>query len=300
MKEPQRPQEPPTPCLDRNDPEAWSFRSTADLSKLAATVNTCGLGELRLSGSASFSSEAQITHLSRHWHGSFHVIDLRQEPHAIVDGYSVGWIAGKNWANVGKPREEVLDDEQKLIAEFRREARTLPSYEDLEKGRPDPLTLTLDGGSVRDEANLVRGAGGKYTRLTVSDHLRPRDEDVDLFITTVRELEPNVGLHVHCKGGMGRTMTHMAMYDMLHNAERVSVGHILARQTALHGSYDLAKPGRHASTSEYHEDRLAFLKEFHEFSKANPKGRPQTWSEWLVQTELAEVPPACPRLNSVA
>lgn len=305
MSEPKAPRESPTLCFDRNDSAVWNFRSTNDLSGLPSAVNTRGLRELRLSGSASFSSQAQVADLSRLWNGSFHVIDLRQEPHAIVDGLPVTWVTGKNWANMGKSREEALDHERALIEKFRHEEEpsTLQSCEDIEKGRP-PATVTLRGELATDEASLVKGAGGGYTRLTVSDHLRPRDEDVDLFITTVRQMAPGTGLHVHCKGGMGRTMTHMAMYDMLHNAGAVSVEDILARQAALEGGYDLAKPRGNPATQAFHEDRLAFLNGFHAFAKANPKGQPQTWSEWLgaaaVQPGLVEVPPRVPRRNSVA
>ena len=301
MAQPKAPSGAPTPRFDRNDPAAWRLRSTDDISGLPPTVNTLGLRELRLSGSASISSEAQVQELSRLWRGSLHVIDLRQEPHAVVEGVPVTWIAGRNWAGIGKSREEALGHEQALIEKFRheKEAHTLQSYEDLAKGRP-PKTVTLSGASAKDVASLVTAAGVAYTRLMVSDHLRPSDEDVDLFIATVRQLAPGTGLHIHCKGGMGRTMTHMAMYDMLHNAGTVSAADILARQAALGGGYDLAASRGNPATQAFHDDRLTFLKEFHAFAMANPKGQPQTWSEWLdlqpVQAGRAEGP----RRNSVA
>ena len=281
MTQPRPPEEAPVLRLDRNNQDAWNFRSTADGSGLPEGLNTLGLDQLRMSGSASLSSREQVGHLSRLWGPSFHVIDLREEPHAIVDNHAVGWIAGKNWANLGKSRADALDHEQRLIEELRGQTPTVHSAKDIKKKRPDPLKVTLDGHQAIDEASFVKAAGGQYTRLMVSDHLRPRDEDVDQFVAMARGLAEDTAVHFHCKGGRGRTTTFMIMFDMLRNARAVSADEILARQAALEGRVDLAKTRGQVNPKQAQVERLAFLEEFHAYAKANPEGRPRTWSEWL-------------------
>ena len=40
---------------------------------------------------------------------------------------------------------------------------------------------------VSSEKELVKGKNAKYSRLYVTDHCRPRDSQVDLFVSLVRK-----------------------------------------------------------------------------------------------------------------
>jgi hypothetical protein len=78
--------------------------------------------------------------------------------------------------------------------------------------------------------------GLEYLRLPTTDHVRPRDSEVDEFVRFALDLAPGTWLHFHCRGGDGRTTTFFVMHDIMHNAPEVSVEDILKRQHLLGGS----------------------------------------------------------------
>src|SRR5205085_4961849 len=80
------------------------------------------------------------------------------------------------------------------------------------------------------ERDLVSSAVVSYVRVAVTDHTRPLSEAVDRFIVAVRALPENAWAHFHCEAGLGRTATFMVLYDMLRNANRVSLEDIVQRQ----------------------------------------------------------------------
>jgi protein-tyrosine phosphatase len=132
------------------------------------------------------------------------------------------------------------------------------------------------------ERDLVSSGGANYVRVSITDHTRPLDDQVDRFILAVRALQENAWAHFHCEAGLGRTTTFMVLYDMLRNATRVSLEDIVRRQKLLGYGYDVLSPTEPGSwKAPYINDRIAFVREFYDYAHANPEGRPQLWSEWL-------------------
>jgi hypothetical protein len=140
---------------------------------------------------------------------------------------------------------------------------------------------------VRDaktERELVEANNAAYVQLTVTDHTRPLDEEVDRFILAVRALPENGWAHFHCEAGRGRTTTFMVLYDMLRNAAHVSLEDIVRRQKLLGYDYDVLQPAETGSwKAPCTADRIAFVRAFYQYAHANPGGGPQLWSEWLKQ-----------------
>lgn len=259
------------------------FRTTNQLDSLAAGFDRTGMADLRLSGSERISSVSQLQRMREQVGGEpLVVVDLRQESHAVAGDYPITWRGGRNWANVGMSQEQVLQTEAGLIEKLRQQSSITIKHAGYIKGKTsDPQELTLLDAEVKTERDMVEAARGIYQRLTVIDHVRPSRAEVDQFIDLVRSLPDGAALHVHCNGGRGRTTTFMAMYDMLRNADKVDVDNIIDRQSALGYDYnltDVAKVAAHKRS--FFEDRLAFLKEFHEYSRQNPGGWPLKWSEW--------------------
>ena len=57
---------------------------------------------------------------------------------------------------------------------------------------------------------------------------------------------------------------------------------IVCRQKLLGHNYDVLRPAGPGNwKAPYIEDRIAFLRAFYDYARANPNGRPQLWSEWL-------------------
>ncbi len=74
----------------------------------------------------------------------------------------------------------------------------------------------------------------------------------------------------------------MVLYDMLRNADRVSLEDIVHRQKLLSHGYDVLQPSEPENwKAPYAADRAAFVRAFYDYARANPNGRPQLWTEWL-------------------
>src|SRR5207249_1175976 len=261
-----------------------NFRTTDDpLTGKGATPGATGLSDLRASGSGEFTPEGLKLVLAR-TRGPVTVFDLRQETHIFVNALPVSWYASHDWANVGRSHEEIVSEEAARVQSFK------PGSEiDVRPGHPvkhgngnsvTPQRVNVErAGTERD---VVEGAGTHYVRVTVTDHARPLDQEVDRFVLAVRELPENAWAHFHCEAGLGRTTTFMVLYDMLRNATRVSLEDIVFRQKILSHGYDVLQPDEPGNwKAPYAADRAAFVRAFYDYARANPNGRPRLWTEWL-------------------
>ena len=134
--------------------------------------------------------------------------------------------------------------------------------------------------TVQTEEEVVKAAGLGYFRLTIPDHLKPQNEEVDRFVAFVRDLLPGTWLHFHCRAGIGRTTTFMALYDMMRNGKALSLDDILQRQVAVGGKYLTASD---ADADENKAERAKFLQQFYDYAKSNQDGFKTSFSAWLAQ-----------------
>jgi hypothetical protein len=279
---PERPADADRPVLVRDvgpDEAPRSFRTSDQIrASLGPGGNAAGLDRLRASGSGT-PSTAGLAWIARRTGRPLVVVDLRQESHGLLDGAAVTWTATRNWANLGKTREAALRDEaDRLVALARLREVRLPQADDFKRDPKAPGPL-VGVSRVSSEQALVEQAGARYCRLTVPDHLRPSDADVDRFVALIRALPPGAWLHVHCRAGHGRTTTFLVLYDMLRNADRVSAAAIVARQAAVPPRYDLLDAARNDGGESYRE-RARFVRTFHAYARAFLGGYKGSWSEW--------------------
>jgi hypothetical protein len=269
-----------TPGLPRH------FRTTTDpfpADAPAPLPSRAGLDNLRASGSAQFTV-AQLQAIVERVGHPLVVIDLRQESHGFLDGQAVSWYAMHDQVNVVRSLVEVQQSERRRL-----EALT----------GPDPVTALVitarsDSGTIQDadaialgahaaltEQQLARSLGLGYFRIPATDFVPPTPENVDRFVAFAAGLPPETWLHFHCHGGDGRTTTFLAMWDMMHNAGRVSADDIVRRH-ALIGPENLDHVGTPESwTHPFRLERAAFIRRFHEYAREYaPSGFVVPWSAW--------------------
>jgi protein-tyrosine phosphatase len=262
-----------------------NFRTTNDRldESKGETTATIGLSQLRASGSGEFTPEGLKVVLAR-TQGPVTVFDLRQETHLFVNDLPVSWYASHDWANVGRTQAEIENQETEQVKSFKpgREIDVRPG-QPVKHGDGDsatPQRVTVERSST--ERDVVESAGAHYVRVAVTDHAPPLDSAVDQFVVAVHGLPQNAWAHFHCEAGLGRTTTFMVLYDMLRNANRVSLDDIVQRQNILSKGYDVLQPPDVGDwKAPYAANRTKFVRAFYDYARANPDGRPKLWSEWL-------------------
>jgi protein-tyrosine phosphatase len=262
-----------------------NFRTTDDPIKAnkGQIPSDTGLADLHASGSGEFTAEG-LKLLLACTRGPVTVFDLRQETHIFVNGLPISWFATDDWANVGRTHDEIEGDEAARVKSLEPGSKIVvrPGAAIKKPGAVPSARENVTVEHASTERDLVDANRAAYVRLTITDHARPLDEEVDRFILAVRELPENGWAHFHCEAGRGRTTTFMVLYDMLRNATRVSLEDIARRQQLIGYDYDVLRSADPGSwKAPYTDDRIALVHAFYDYARANPGGGPQLWSEWL-------------------
>lgn len=265
--------------LDDEGSEPRRFRTTRDLPGLSGGDE----GEPTCSGSCQFSATAwrRLRALLDVPPELLYVVDLRQESHGFLNEAAVSWYARDNWGGAGLSEERSLALES-IRLELLEHSDTLQlgRAEDIKSGTARTL-MSWRKQRVSDEAHMLGLPEGHYVRLPVLDHTRPADTVVDRFLLLLRRLPPGAHLHVHCRGGKGRTSTFLALHDMLRHASHLSLAVILERQHRLN-DYDLGKlPDPAKAKAPYIQERSRFLEAFHAYARSRETGTAVSWTQWL-------------------
>src|SRR5437667_7370597 len=171
-----------------------NFRTTNDPLKenKGETPSTAGLSDLRASGSGEFTPEGLKLMLVR-TRGPVTVFDLRQETHIFVNELPVSWYASRDWANVGRSQSAIEADEAARVQSLKRgseiDIRPGEPVKKGDAGSAEPQRVTVERAST--ERDVVGAVGANYVRITVTDHARPLDDEVDRFVLAVRALPEN-------------------------------------------------------------------------------------------------------------
>lgn len=265
-----------------NDELPRNFRMTSDpiAKKEGKLPALTGLDQLNASGSAQFSAEALQAVLKKIAHPNVSIVDLRQESHGFIDGIAVSWYGEHDLANLGKSLSQIQQDERQRLRDALDQIFILVYW-----NRKFPFPLFVK--SAETEADITKNHEVGYLRLPVADHMRPVDAIVDEFVRFISSIPKKTWIHFHCAAGEGRTTTFLAMYDMLHNAGKVSFDDIIRRQQLL-GGIDLKDINSSKDWKvPYIKERLAFLEQFYRYSLDNSQSQ-QLWSSWLQQHQPKE------------
>ena len=190
-------------------------------------------------------------------HKNITIVDLREEPHFMASITETASVTGpKVNAYNGLTSKEIQRLENGFTDRF-------PAYQ--------------------TEKTCVEGLGMRYLRIPVTDVTRPKDSDVDTFITFLRSIEgQNNWLHFHCLAGQGRTTTFMAMYEMIKMAPSKDsfFEDILDRHRQIGGA-NLKNMWYSCSKTQW----LNFLRNFYDYAE-NGFHKGMSWSHWVVEKRL--------------
>lgn len=267
----------------RNSPELpRHFRAATDT--LPESVNVTGLAELHIAGGGQFSKASLEKILRRLQTKNIFVIDLRQESHGMLNNNAISWYGPRNASNEGKTINQIDEDQSQLLMALG-EQETAMVNKILKKSangaieKVKPTEYMVHQTSTEEE--LVTGMKLRYKRIFVEDYHAPTNKEVDRFIQIAQKIPANRWIYFHCRAGIGRTSVFMTMYDMMHNAKKVSLEDILARQVAL-GGKDLTQfPDKKHFKYHWAVERLDFIKKFYAYAHDNRDNFKTSWSEWL-------------------
>lgn len=234
---------------------------------------------LQASGSGQFSAKGLQVLLQNIPSKKAHIVDLREESHGYLNGAEVAWHGEHGWANIGKTLSEIQADEKSRLSEALKQKLVLIYHH---KRYPIPYFIE----TAQTESELAFNHEVPYSRIPVSDHLRPSDKQVDVFLELIKTLPSDTWLHFHCAAGEGRTTTFLVMYDIILNGHNTSLEEILTRQKEI-GGIDLRPHSEtHIEEWDYQAelDRYNFINKFFEYIQKNPLLQ-QKWSDWLFLTQ---------------
>lgn len=240
-----------------------------------------GLDQLNASGSAQFSELGLDAILQALPPGkTISIVDLRQESHGFVNGMAVSWRDTRDWSNIGKTLAEIDRNEDERLQNLLKQGVALIATKH--------VLLPVLVEKVATEQQIVQSRHLRYTRIPVTDHRKPTNEDVDAFIQFVRDLPPNSWVHFHCAAGRGRTTAFLILYDMLKNSKQASFDDIVRRQHFLGGVNYLYFP-QSSWKYPYNMQKQNFLRQFYQYSR---EADPSTtlWSEWHHSKQLQHTP----------
>lgn len=259
-----------------------NFRTTNDV--LHGNVNQTGLRDLHIAGGSQFSKLAFQKILSTIDEKKIAIIDLRQEAHGFLNSNAISWYAPNDAINACKTNEQIETEQTYLLDQLNKldivDVYDIISKKNgyIAKARAKQYVVH----QVMSEAQFAEAANQNYARIYVQDTYAPSNEQVDGFLEIVKRVPKDQWIYFHCRAGVGRTTTFMAMDDMVHNAKNVSFEDILTRQRAL-GGKDLEAPAKSLQKVTRTQDRLKFLENFYNYAKENNDDFATTYTQWLAQ-----------------
>lgn len=251
-------------------------------------VSREGMDQIQAAGGADFTAKQfdwilkKMKEIGSAAPGNITVLDLRGETHGLIDGnVFMSWIPN-NYVNEGKPTEEVVASEKKLVDSLRGKG-TVEMYSTDDKWGADIAKpkLSFKSPKLQTEEELVKSTGASYYRLATTNHFRPDDHEVDLYVDFMKKLPEDRWLFIHCYSGEGRTTNFMVMTDIFKNYKKASFDDIAARQ-GLIGPVDvraeLAVTGKTHYKMKASVEKRIFLEQFYLYAKDTDFSKP--WSQW--------------------
>jgi len=248
------------------------FRTSDESGRVAvgSAFSRIGLDRLMASASGQFDRE-QLYSLQLALRGrDVHVMNLRAEPHGIVNRSAITWATDQEFRSVSG----VQSAESRWLRQLMLQ-RTVDVVFYAKGGFSDPASwvpvtgLVFDVRTIATPAYMIAEARFTNHRLLFADGRLPDDSVVDDFVRLMKKLPDGAWRHFHCDTGGYRTSVCFVMWDMMQNFTSLNAVDIVARQRAMGGA-DLSK------TPEVRE----FLNRFYSYCLAAGPDFKVKWSAW--------------------
>lgn len=159
-----------------------------------------------ISASAQFSEDQFTNHIYQNKNETITVVDMRKDLHGYIDGHPFSWYGMNNTYTELYTPEEIESLFHKL-----RDTIIFPVNvcNKVNKGCKD-----LEGKRVETEEEMIKRNGGKYVRFYVTDHSAPSEDELNNIVNWVKQ-NGHKRIHVHCRGGKGRTTSFLFIHSVL-------------------------------------------------------------------------------------
>lgn len=280
-----------TMILNMHDKSELPYRFRTSWGDVPKSDDSTNLSRLKVIGSAQFSEQQfknAVLFLNKFGVSPDRlvVVDLREEPHAFVNGLAFHWYARNAWWTQSAPVAYVVEAEKERLNQLTPgETISLKGIEGKDKAgnvtRLKEFQITIH--SLKTEEQVVTESGAHYVRIAVTDHMRPEDKDVDQFLDLIQTLPPEVCIYVHCHAGHGRTSTFMIMYDIIRNPA-LPLHAIIDRQVQL-GSIDVRKLSNPLKNHKHPNERfrMQFIHKFYHYVNAPDGLGKMSWTNWVTK-----------------
>jgi hypothetical protein len=235
--------------------ELPNFRIAHDAfhKNTTSTASRIGLVDLHASASGQLTPKEIATLKDKVGAKELILIDLRREQHAFVNGISVHW-------------KDKLRENQ-FIKEITKHHRLISAK------RKD-LHIS-ENSIITTEAAVAQQHGIIPKRFPTASGEIPSDTLINAFVELIETFDSDTWVHFHCRQGNGRATTYFIMYDMLHNADKVSFEDIIGRHYALGGA-EIGTKSKYAAHRK-------MLKKFYVFAKNKMNQPSLTWQAFIQQ-----------------
>lgn len=222
--------------------------------------------DLRASGSAQFS-ENEFKGLLKELNNpkNLYILDLRNESHGFINGDAVVSYVPRDWGNRGLSPQEAELNEKRWLASFPLGSKTtfyrIAEHNDDDQNiQSEPFDVDIL--SVSDEKSLVESYGAHYVRIRVVDHEAPSTGARAAFIKLIKDLPQDAWLHIHCRGGAGRTTTFLLICDILKNGKNKPLKEMIERQH-LSGGSNLLDTQKQPWKVPFIREKIQFIETFY-------------------------------------
>lgn len=272
-----------------------NFRSTQDLW-LDPSVKFAreGLEQMRMSGSSQYTQAgiALLLEKLKQRAKEVVVVDLRHDDHLFVNGLNVSSFETKEALLNPRTPEMITESENGLKEYILGQSGILLHAIDTKYPKnqfDNRFNLIIAPANVETPGELITRLGAKYLLIGSKRFSEASDDDLDRFISYMRQMPKDTWYHFHCKKGKSRTTFFMTIFDMMKNADKLSMEQILDRQYKIGGSNLLDITPKDPTWTEEKESKkqwIVFLARFHRYAKENrATGFEKSWSQWSEENK---------------